>query len=62
MINVMRSLAVLAASLALTGAGLAQGVYPAPVLDTIGPSVAALIENYQTAQLDAGPAVQVARN
>ncbi|HKK97049.1 MAG TPA: NADH-quinone oxidoreductase subunit M [Marivita sp.] len=38
------------------------GVYPAPILDTIGPSVEALVSNYQTALADAATATQVAVN
>ncbi|MCK0148749.1 NADH-quinone oxidoreductase subunit M [Marivita sp. S6314] len=39
------------------------GVYPAPILDTIGPSVEALVSNYQTALAEAPSAVtQVAVN
>ncbi|MAC72611.1 NADH-quinone oxidoreductase subunit M [Rhodobacteraceae bacterium Araon29] len=36
------------------------GVYPALVLDLIGPSVEALVSNYQTALLDAGRGTQIA--
>jgi NADH-quinone oxidoreductase subunit M len=36
------------------------GVYPAPILDTIGPSVEALVSNYQTALAEAATATQVA--
>ncbi len=38
------------------------GVYPAPILDTIGPSVEALVSNYQTALAAAETATQVAAN
>ena len=38
------------------------GVYPAPILDTIGPSVEALVSNYQTALAAAESATQVAVN
>ena len=38
------------------------GVYPAPILDTIGPSVEALVSNYQVALAAADAAVQVAAN
>jgi NADH-quinone oxidoreductase subunit M len=38
------------------------GVYPAPILDTIGPSVEALVSNYQTALAAADSATQVAVN
>jgi NADH-quinone oxidoreductase subunit M len=38
------------------------GVYPAPILDTIGPSVEALVSNYQTALAEAATATQVAVN
>ncbi|MCI5111807.1 MAG: NADH-quinone oxidoreductase subunit M [Marivita sp.] len=38
------------------------GVYPAPILDTIGPSVEALVSNYQTALAAAETATQVAVN
>ena len=38
------------------------GVYPAPILDTIGPSVEALVTNYQTALAAADSATQVAVN
>ncbi len=38
------------------------GVYPAPILDTIGPSVEALVTNYQTALAAAESATQVAVN
>jgi NADH-quinone oxidoreductase subunit M len=38
------------------------GVYPALVLDMIGPSVEALISNYDTALLDSGAATAVAGN
>jgi NADH-quinone oxidoreductase subunit M len=38
------------------------GVYPAPILDTIGPSVEALVSNYQTALVEAETATQVAAN
>ena len=38
------------------------GVYPAPILDTIGPSVEALVSNYQTALAEAPSATQVAAN
>ncbi len=41
---------------------LLLGVYPALAIDIIGPSVAALIDGYQTALLEAGDAVQIARN
>ncbi|QIE40589.1 NADH-quinone oxidoreductase subunit M [Rhodobacteraceae bacterium SC52] len=36
------------------------GVYPSLVIDITGPSVAALLSDYQTAVLDAAPAVHVA--
>ena len=36
------------------------GVYPALVTDIIGPSVEALVSNYQTALAASGDAVQVA--
>ena len=39
---------------------LLLGVYPALVLDMIGPSVAALVENYNAALEAAGNAVQSA--
>lgn len=38
------------------------GVYPAPILDTIGPSVEALVTNYQTAVAAADTATQFAVN
>ncbi len=38
------------------------GVYPAPILDTIGPSVEALVGNYETALAQAKAAVQLASN
>ncbi|WP_439524360.1 NADH-quinone oxidoreductase subunit M [Marivita sp.] len=38
------------------------GVYPAPILDTIGPSVEALVSNYQVAVAEADLATQVAHN
>jgi NADH-quinone oxidoreductase subunit M len=38
------------------------GVYPAPILDTIGPSVEALVSNYQVALAEADLATQVAHN
>jgi NADH-quinone oxidoreductase subunit M len=38
------------------------GVYPAPILDTIGPSVEALVSNYQTALAAAETATHVAVN
>ncbi|MFA8385313.1 MAG: NADH-quinone oxidoreductase subunit M [Pelagibaca sp.] len=38
------------------------GVYPAPILDMIGPSVEALVSNYQVALAAADAAVQVAAN
>jgi NADH-quinone oxidoreductase subunit M len=38
------------------------GVYPALILDMIGPSVEALISNYDTALLDSGAATAVAGN
>ncbi|MGJ8603932.1 MAG: NADH-quinone oxidoreductase subunit M [Marivita sp.] len=38
------------------------GVYPAPILDTIGPSVEALVSNYQVAVAEADLATQVARS
>ena len=41
---------------------LLLGVYPALALDIIGPSVAALIDGYSTALLEADDAVQIARN
>ena len=41
---------------------LLLGVYPALAIDIIGPSVAALIDGYQTALLEAGDVVQIARN
>jgi NADH-quinone oxidoreductase subunit M len=44
----------------LVAATLILGVYPSLVLDVIGPSVAALIENYELALAEAG--VQVAQN
>ncbi|MDA7426620.1 NADH-quinone oxidoreductase subunit M [Thalassococcus lentus] len=37
-----------------------MGVYPAPILDRIGPSVAALVEQYDTALADAGRHVDAA--
>jgi NADH-quinone oxidoreductase subunit M len=36
------------------------GVYPSLVIDITGPAVAALLTDYQTAVLDAAPAIQVA--
>ena len=39
-----------------------MGVYPAPILDRIGPSVSALISNYETALAEAGTATQFAEN
>ena len=39
---------------------LLLGVYPALVLDMIGPSVAALVDSYDTALEAAGAAVQTA--
>ena len=39
---------------------LLLGVYPALVLDIIGPSVAALVDNYDTALAGADTAAQVA--
>jgi NADH-quinone oxidoreductase subunit M len=44
----------------LVAATLILGVYPALVLDVIGPSVAALVQNYETALADA--AVRLAQN
>jgi NADH-quinone oxidoreductase subunit M len=44
----------------LVAATLILGVYPALVLDVIGPTVAALIENYELALAEAG--VQLAQN
>ena len=44
----------------LVVATLLFGVYPAPILDTIGPSVEALVSNYQIALAEAGTATQVA--
>ena len=41
---------------------LLLGVYPAPVLDMIGPSVEALVNNYNVALLDSGVATKVAGN
>ncbi|WP_439122909.1 NADH-quinone oxidoreductase subunit M [Marivita sp.] len=38
------------------------GVYPAPILDTIGPSVEALVSNYQVAVAEADLATQVAHS
>ena len=38
------------------------GVYPAPILDTIGPSVEALVSNYQVAVAEADIATQVAHS
>ena len=38
------------------------GVYPAPILDTIGPSVEALVGNYETALAQAKAAIQLASN
>jgi NADH-quinone oxidoreductase subunit M len=38
------------------------GVYPAPILDTIGPSVAALVGQYETALAQAEAALQLASN
>ncbi|MFY9211671.1 MAG: NADH-quinone oxidoreductase subunit M [Aestuariivita sp.] len=38
------------------------GVYPAPILDIIGPSVEALVGNYETALAQAQSAVQLASN
>jgi len=38
------------------------GVYPAPILDTIGPSVEALVGNYETALAQAKASVQLASN
>ncbi|MCR9110420.1 NADH-quinone oxidoreductase subunit M [Marivita sp. XM-24bin2] len=38
------------------------GVYPAPILDTIGPSVEALVSNYQVAIAEADLATQVAHS
>ncbi len=46
----------------LVVATLLFGVYPAPILDTIGPSVEALVSNYQVALAAADAAVQVAAN
>ncbi|MCL3882749.1 NADH-quinone oxidoreductase subunit M [Marivita sp. GX14005] len=43
-------------------ATLLFGVYPAPILDMIGPSVEALVSNYQTALAAAETATQVAVN
>ncbi|MCB1335488.1 MAG: NADH-quinone oxidoreductase subunit M, partial [Roseivivax sp.] len=37
-----------------------MGVYPAPILDRIGPSVSALVHNYDTALAEADSASQVA--
>ncbi len=39
-----------------------MGVYPAPILDRIGPSVEALVSNYDTALAEAQSATQVAEN
>ncbi|SNR42387.1 NADH-quinone oxidoreductase subunit M [Puniceibacterium sediminis] len=39
-----------------------MGVYPAPILDRIGPSVEALVSNYDTARAEAKSATQVAGN
>ncbi|KMK67082.1 NADH-quinone oxidoreductase subunit M [Puniceibacterium sp. IMCC21224] len=39
-----------------------MGVYPAPILDRIGPSVEALVAQYDTALADAADARQVAEN
>jgi NADH-quinone oxidoreductase subunit M len=44
----------------LVAATLILGIYPALVLDVIGPSVAALVQNYETALADA--AVRLAQN
>ena len=44
----------------LVVATLLFGVYPAPILDTIGPSVEALVSNYQIALAEADTATQVA--
>ena len=41
---------------------LLLGVYPALVLDIIGPSVGALVSNYDTALAAAEAATQVAEN
>ncbi len=41
---------------------LLLGVYPALITDIIGPSVAALVSNHQTALLDSGMAVQIAQH
>ncbi|WP_095589905.1 NADH-quinone oxidoreductase subunit M [Actibacterium ureilyticum] len=41
---------------------LLLGVYPSLVTDVIGPSVEALVSNYQTALLDSGAAVQIAQH
>ena len=41
---------------------LLLGVYPALVLDIIGPSVAALVDNYDTALAAAQAATQLASN
>ncbi len=38
------------------------GVYPAPILDMIGPSVEALVGNYETALAQAQTAIQLASN
>jgi len=38
------------------------GVYPAPILDIIGPSVEALVGNYETALAQAEAAIQLASN
>jgi NADH-quinone oxidoreductase subunit M len=39
---------------------LLLGVYPALITDIIGPSVSALVSNYDTAVLDAGSAHKLA--
>ncbi len=41
---------------------LLLGVYPALITDIIGPSVAALVSNHQTALLDSGMSVQIAQH
>ncbi|MDU8910566.1 NADH-quinone oxidoreductase subunit M [Aestuariicoccus sp. MJ-SS9] len=46
----------------LVAATIFFGVYPAPILDTIGPSVEALISNYDTALAQAEAATQFASN
>ncbi len=43
----------------LIAATLIFGVYPAPILDRIGPSVAALVEHYDTAITEAGFAREI---